>query len=181
MSALADIRGAGLGLKRELMPALQAGVPACIDFFEVAPENWIGMGGRPGRQLARFAERYPLVAHGLSLSLGGPEPLIGLLRRCGLTTLTRPASEYGLGLTIGNAEARLLDLRWVRIGAGSLLAGRTIGEADVRTWLGVTIVGVVVEGRFNPTPGPDQVLRADAIVAVVGDRSHVDGFETAAG
>jgi uncharacterized protein (UPF0276 family) len=64
--------GAGLGLKRELMPKLQAGVPSAIDFFEVAPENWIGMGGRPLKQLAWFAERYPIVAHGLSLSLGGP-------------------------------------------------------------------------------------------------------------
>ena len=75
MSVRTDIAGAGLGLKRELMPALQAGVPDCIDFFEIAPENWIGVGGKPAKQLAWFAERYPLVAHGLSLSLGGPDPL----------------------------------------------------------------------------------------------------------
>jgi len=75
MAQLEEIRGAGLGLKRELMPALQAGVPGCIDFFEIAPENWIGVGGRPGKQLAWVAERYPLACHGLSLSLGGPDPL----------------------------------------------------------------------------------------------------------
>jgi uncharacterized protein (UPF0276 family) len=75
MARLEEIRGAGLGLKRELMPALQAGVPDCIDFFEIAPENWIGIGGRPRKQLDWFAERYPLVCHGLSLSLGGPDPL----------------------------------------------------------------------------------------------------------
>ena len=75
MARLEEIRGAGLGLKRELMPALQADVPECIDFFEIAPENWIGVGGRPGKQLAWFAERYPMVCHGLSLSLGGPDPL----------------------------------------------------------------------------------------------------------
>jgi len=67
--------GAGLGLKRDLMPQLQTGVPACIDFFEIAPENWIDVGGRSAKQLAWFAERYPLAAHGLSLSLGGPDPL----------------------------------------------------------------------------------------------------------
>lgn len=70
-----DIAGAGLGLKRELIPQLQAGVPGGIDFFEIAPENWMGIGGRQARQLAWFAERYPLVSHGLSLSLGGPDPL----------------------------------------------------------------------------------------------------------
>ena len=75
MARLEEIRGAGLGLKRELMPALQADMPECIDFFEIAPENWIGVGGRPGKQLAWFAERYPMVCHGLSLSLGGPDSL----------------------------------------------------------------------------------------------------------
>lgn len=75
MPVRSDIAGAGLGLKRELMPALQAGVPDCIDFFEIAPENWLGVGGKPAKQLGWFAERYPLVAHGLSLSLGGPDPL----------------------------------------------------------------------------------------------------------
>ncbi|MCX7627085.1 MAG: DUF692 domain-containing protein [Methylophilaceae bacterium] len=71
--------GAGLGLKRELMPQLQATPAAAIDFFEVAPENWIGMGGASARQFAWFAERYPIVAHGLSLSLGGPDPLDEIL------------------------------------------------------------------------------------------------------
>jgi CPA2 family monovalent cation:H+ antiporter-2 len=81
--------------------------------------------------------------------------------------------------TLG-AAARLLDLRWVRIADGSLLAGRTIGEADVRTWLGVTIVGTVLDGAFTPTPGPDHVMSPGSLVAVVGDRSHADRFEVAA-
>jgi len=68
-------RGAGLGFRRELIAPLQAGVPAAIDFFELAPENWAGMGGRSARQLREFTERYPFVCHGLSLSLGGPGPL----------------------------------------------------------------------------------------------------------
>ena len=43
-------------------------------------------------------------------SLGGPAPLQKLLRDCGVTTLERPAAKYGLGLTIGNASVRLLEL-----------------------------------------------------------------------
>jgi len=43
-------------------------------------------------------------------SIGGPAPLQELLQQCGLSTLERPAEHYGLGLTIGNAEARLLEL-----------------------------------------------------------------------
>ena len=46
-----------------------------MDFLEVAPENWINVGGRFGRQFRALGERFPLVCHGLSLSLGGPQPL----------------------------------------------------------------------------------------------------------
>lgn len=52
-----------------------------VDFVEVAPENWIGVGGRFGRQFRAVTERFPLVCHGLSLSLGSPAPLdMALLR-----------------------------------------------------------------------------------------------------
>ena len=44
-------------------------------FWELAPENWIGVGGALGRKLRTLTERTPLVCHGLSLSLGGPAPL----------------------------------------------------------------------------------------------------------
>ena len=71
--------GAGLGFRRELLPALKAYVPDAIDFFELAPENWIDMGGAYGRDLRAFTERYPFVCHGLSLSIGGPAPLDEML------------------------------------------------------------------------------------------------------
>jgi uncharacterized protein len=71
----AKLDGAGLGLRRELIPALKAQLPEVIAFFEVAPENWMDMGGALGRDLLFFSERRPIVAHGLSLSLGGPAPL----------------------------------------------------------------------------------------------------------
>ena len=69
------LRGAGLGLRRELIPALSAGKPEAISFYEVAPENWIDMGGAKAKAFRALTERTPLVCHGLSLSLGGPTPL----------------------------------------------------------------------------------------------------------
>ncbi len=69
------VTGAGLGLRRELLDALQAHSSARPAFLEVAPENWIGIGGRRGKQFRALTERYPFVTHGLSLSLGGPAPL----------------------------------------------------------------------------------------------------------
>lgn len=70
-----DVAGAGLGLRRELLPQLLERVPAPIGFFEVAPENWMEMGGRYERQFRALTERHAFVTHGLSLSLGSPAPL----------------------------------------------------------------------------------------------------------
>ena len=68
-------KGAGLGLRRGLIPELLEAEADQIDFLELAPENWIRVGGRFGRQLRQLAERFPLVCHGLSLSIGAPAPL----------------------------------------------------------------------------------------------------------
>lgn len=70
-----SLSGAGLGLRRENFSDLKAGIPEAIDFFELAPENWLEMGGAWRKDLRYFAEHRPLIAHGLSLSLGGPAPL----------------------------------------------------------------------------------------------------------
>ena len=69
------LHGAGLGLRRPFADALAGAGPGSADFLEVAPENWMGLGGRFKRQFREFTERWPFVCHGLSLSLGGPDPL----------------------------------------------------------------------------------------------------------
>lgn len=69
------VSGVGLGLRREMIDDLLAERSAPIDFMEVAPENWIGLGGKYKKQLRHFSERYPFVTHGLSLSIGSPAPL----------------------------------------------------------------------------------------------------------
>ena len=68
-------RWAGLGLRRGMLPELLQLEPTDVDFMEIAPENWIGVGGRFGHQFSQLAERFPLVCHGLSLSIGSPAPL----------------------------------------------------------------------------------------------------------
>ena len=69
------VSGAGLGLRHDLMAELQANPPEQVDFMEIVPENWIRVGGARGKALRSLSERYPLVCHGLSLSIGGPAPL----------------------------------------------------------------------------------------------------------
>jgi len=69
------LEGAGLGLLRALLGPLSDRFPEAIDFMEVAPENWIDVGGSYGRLFHEVSARRPLICHGLSLNLGGPAPL----------------------------------------------------------------------------------------------------------
>jgi uncharacterized protein (UPF0276 family) len=69
-----SISGAGLGLRRGFLDEFAASATP-VDFLEIAPENWIGVGGPLGRKLRALTERYPFICHGLSLSIGSPAPL----------------------------------------------------------------------------------------------------------
>ena len=73
--AQSPLTGAGLGLRRALLGPLQDAATNAVDFLEVAPENWIGVGGSLGKRFRALTERWPLVCHGLSLSIGAPSPL----------------------------------------------------------------------------------------------------------
>ena len=111
MPAHRELRGAGLGFRRELIGELQAGVPDEIAFFELAPENWAGMGGRSARELRGFTERYPFVCHGLSLSLGGIAPLdVALLKRIRSFMAEHGMALYTEHLSWCGDDARLYDL-----------------------------------------------------------------------
>jgi uncharacterized protein (UPF0276 family) len=74
MSGL-PVQGAGLGLRRAFIGPLAEHPPETVDFYEVAPENWMRIGGRLGKQFRGLTDRFPFICHGLSLSLGGPAPL----------------------------------------------------------------------------------------------------------
>lgn len=69
------VHGAGLGLRRELVRSLADQPVNSIDFWEVAPENWMGIGGYYGQKFCELTEKFPFICHGLSLSIGGPSIL----------------------------------------------------------------------------------------------------------
>ncbi len=75
MSENYPVQGAGLGLRRAFIGSLADDIPSEVDFMEVAPENWIDVGGQLGRQFQKISEQIPIVCHGLSLNIGGQAPL----------------------------------------------------------------------------------------------------------
>jgi uncharacterized protein (UPF0276 family) len=85
--------------------------PEQVGFYEVAPENWIGVGGRYGKQFRAFTERYPFVTHGLSLSIGGPAPLDEtFLRRLKRFLDEHQISTYTEHLSYCSDDGHLYDL-----------------------------------------------------------------------
>ena len=66
--------GFGLGLRPEHYPAVLEDRPA-VDWFEIISENYLVAGGKPLYFLDRIREHYPMVMHGVSLSIGGSDPL----------------------------------------------------------------------------------------------------------
>ena len=76
--------GLGVGLRTTHFPYILRNQPK-VDWFEVISENFMDSGGRPRYVLEQVAERYPVVMHGVSLSIGSTDPLnfeyLGRLKR----------------------------------------------------------------------------------------------------
>ncbi|HEU4531135.1 MAG TPA: DUF692 domain-containing protein [Steroidobacteraceae bacterium] len=111
MHASPSFFGAGLGFRRPLIAALETQQADGVDFFELAPENWVHVGGALGRKLRAFTERHTFIAHGLSLSLGGPAPLDEtLLRDIKAFLDLHGIDSYSEHLSYCSDEAQLYDL-----------------------------------------------------------------------
>jgi uncharacterized protein (UPF0276 family) len=105
------VHGAGLGLRRAFTAAAAEQPPAEVSFWEVAPENWIGVGGRWGRLFRAMTERHPFVCHGLSLSIGSPAPLDeAFVRRVKDFLDTHGIRAYTEHLSYCSDDGQLYDL-----------------------------------------------------------------------
>ena len=71
------LHGFGLGLRPPHYASLLEGDAGAVDWLEIVSENFMVAGGRPLAMLDRFAERWPLAMHGVSLNIGGSDPLDG--------------------------------------------------------------------------------------------------------
>lgn len=65
----------GIGFRKDFAKDFLNSAILAPDFIEVAPENWIGIGGFWKKKLYQALEKYPLYTHGLSLSIGSPDEL----------------------------------------------------------------------------------------------------------
>lgn len=106
------LQGAGLGYRRDLADDfLNLSSNNAIQFMEVAPENWVKMGGVARYKFDQAAEKYPLAVHGLSLSLGGQAPLDRELLKNTKALMTQYNSTFfSEHLSYCECEGHLYDL-----------------------------------------------------------------------
>ena len=126
-------RSAGLGLRRALLDELIEAPAGAFDFLECAPDNWIGVGGVLGDKLETLASRHPLSCHGLSLSLGGPDPLdIDFLRKTRDFLDRHKAALYSEHLSYCTGDGHLYDLMPIPFTAEAVrhVAGRIAQVQD---------------------------------------------------
>ncbi len=102
-----------LALERGATPAsmvadVRTSFPSADGFYR--PENYNRRCYGPVRYRTALASSLNIPAVKVLLAAGGPEALYQRLQLCGLTTLNRTADVYGLGLTLGNCEGRLLEI-----------------------------------------------------------------------
>jgi len=98
-------------LRRTLFNTLEQSTADDIHFMEVAPENWINVGGRLGKKFRAYTERFPFVCHGLSLSIGSPAPLnTDLLHAIKKLMHEHDIRYYSEHLSYCSDEGQLYDL-----------------------------------------------------------------------
>ena len=159
------IHGAGLGLRREsIKELLQTPLPQ-VGFLEVAPENWIGVGGTYGKQLRQFTERYDFVCHGLSLSIGSPAPLDeAFVKQIGAFLKQHQVKIYSEHLTYCSDDGHLYDLLPIPFTeeAVDYVADRILRVQDI---LGQRIA-MENASYYTPAPG-SEMAEIDFINAVL--------------
>ncbi|MFC3032339.1 DUF692 domain-containing protein [Pseudoalteromonas fenneropenaei] len=106
-----QVSGAGLGFRREMLDELSQGVPDEVAFFEIAPENWLKLGGRYAKQLRHHIAQRPFVCHGLSLSLGSYDPLdIEFVKQLKIFFKSHQIKLYSEHLSYCSADGHMYDL-----------------------------------------------------------------------
>ncbi|MGB5278842.1 MAG: DUF692 domain-containing protein [Gammaproteobacteria bacterium] len=159
------IHGAGLGLRRDSIQELMHQSLPQVGFMEVAPENWIGVGGTFGKQLRHLTEQYDFVCHGLSLSIGSPAPLDEtFVRQIGEFLKRHQVKTYSEHLTYCSDDGHLYDLLPIPFTeeAVDYVAERILRVQDI---LGQRIA-MENASYYTPAPG-SEMQEIDFIKAVL--------------
>ncbi|WP_100656747.1 DUF692 domain-containing protein [Alteromonas flava] len=108
---MTNLSGAGLGLRREMLDDVLAHTELDVDFWEVAPENWMSFGGQYQRQLKALTANNRFTTHGLSLSIGSSDPLdINFVKHVKSFLVEHDIQYYSEHLSYCSHQGHMYDL-----------------------------------------------------------------------
>lgn len=111
MKTIKAIEGVGLGFRREMSSNIEQLNNSNIDFFEVAPENWMKLGGAFEAMFEHITSVKPMVTHGLSLSIGSPDPLdVTFVKELGAFFKKYDIKHYSEHLSYCSSDGHMYDL-----------------------------------------------------------------------
>ena len=106
-----NLEGAGLGFRRELLADILPILPSEVDFWEVAPENWIPLGGAYQRKFQQAISQAPFTTHGLSLSIGSTDKLdVGFVKSIKQFLDANNIALYSEHLSYCSGQGHMYDL-----------------------------------------------------------------------
>ena len=165
------VHGAGLGLRRDSIKELLNTPTPQVGFMEVAPENWIGVGGTFGKQLRALTEKNDFVCHGLSLSIGSPSPLdVDFVKQVGTFLKQHDVKLYSEHLTYCSDDGHLYDLLPIPFTeeAVNYVAARILHAQDI---LGQRIA---MENASYYTPAPGSEMQEIDFIKAVLEKADCD-------
>jgi uncharacterized protein (UPF0276 family) len=161
-----QLSGVGLGLRWPLVDDLLNRPPPELAFLEVAPENYMRRGGRYSAALAACRARWPVITHGLTMSLGGVDPLsVDYLRtlRAFLHDVETPwhSDHLCFGIVEGAALHELLPIPFTAKAAAHV--AERVRQAQDSLGLPLAVENI----SYYAHPGPAEMDEADFATLVV--------------
>lgn len=169
------LHGAGLALRPALLAALTNHPPQHLQFLELSPPDWMGIGAKVGRDLKQLTQHYPAVCLSQSLSLGGP----GQLDPAVLRDLRAFMAEHNIQVfseaLAWSADDAPLFINLPIPSTRAAVAWTVDRIAQVQDALGVRIGIRNVAHRMAPLQVEmDEAQFISAVVAKSGCSLHVD-------
>lgn len=162
------LEGVGIGLRKELFEPLLASSRR-VDWLEIVSENYLEATGRADAMLERFSERWPIVPHGVALSVGSAPPPGYLDALAALVHRIAPpyTSDHACYSSLGGRN--YLDL--LPLPRHAEAVGRVV--ANARAAMRATGVPLVLENITTYAEMPGSTMSESAFLSAIADQAEV--------
>ena len=169
------LQGVGLALRPALLAPLKKRAPSNLQFLELTPPDWIGVGGRIGKDLQQLTQHYPCVCLNQGLSLGGPSALDKAVLRDLRAFIAEHAIQVFSEALAWSADDAPLFINLPIPSTQAAVAWTVARIAQVQDALGLRIgIRNVTHRMAPPQVEMNEAQFISAVVQASGCRLHLD-------